>query len=126
MREATAEIESVLGWLGIRKSSRRRDAVTSTRDACATRWIRSIVFHLHFHVSWLKGESQHLDRGRDFDVLVADDEIQRSIAGLIRSCLLGGRRIWFSDLFARRTFILFIVHVQSANDEKLSTRVGNL
>src|SRR5439155_2856889 len=99
---------------------------TSTRDARATQRIRSIVFHLHFHVSWLKGESQHLDRGRDFDVLVADDEIQRSIGGLIRSCLLGRRRIWFSDLFARRTFILFIVQVQSANDEKLSTRVGNL
>src|SRR5947208_3393052 len=126
MREATAEIASFLGWLGIRKSSRRRDAVTSTRDACATRWIRSIVFHLHFHVSRLKDESQHLDRGRDFDVLVANNEIERSVARLIRTCRLGARRICLGGLFARRTFILFIVHVQSADDKKLSTRAHDL
>src|SRR5436190_396983 len=85
MREATAEIESVLGWFGIRKSSRRRDTDAGTRDECATRWIRSIVFRLHFHVSWLEGEPQHLDRGRHFDVLIANDEIERSIAGLRRA-----------------------------------------
>src|SRR5438067_6161422 len=126
MREATAEIESVLGWFGIRKSSRRRDTDAGTRDECATRWIRSIVFRLHFHVSWLEGEPQHLDRGRDFDVLIANDEIERSIAGLRRSFLLGWRRVRFGSLLARRTFVLFIVHVQSANDKKLSGRAGDL
>ena len=91
-----------------------------------------VIGHSNFGIlsirvhSWLKGESQHLDRGRDFDVLIANDEIQRSIARLFRSCRLGPRRVWFSGLFARRTFVLFIVHVQRANDEKLPTRTCDL
>ena len=70
---------------------------------------------------WLKGKLQHLDRGRNFDVLVAHDEIQRSGGtGMSWSYLLSFDRRWRCHPFARRTFVFLVVHIQRANDKKLS------
>jgi hypothetical protein len=117
MREAAAKIESILGWLRVWKSSWRRDGVTGTRDACATRKIPFVIFIRVIRVhSWLnpevlEGKSEHLDPGGDFDVLVTDNEIQRGVSWLARSRWYNWRRSYFGGLFARRTFVLFIVHI---------------
>src|SRR6266567_9266164 len=77
---------------------------------------------------WLKLESksQHFDRSRHFDMLVAYDEIQRSgCARLRRSRLLGSSWSRLCGLLSRRTFVFFVVHVQRANDENLPAGTCN-
>ena len=67
-----------------------------------------VVIRVH---ACLKHESQHLDSGGYLDVLVANVEIQSRFIW---------RRTWLSCFFARRTLVLFVAHMQRANDEKLS------
>src|SRR5947208_3362542 len=70
--------------------------------------------------SWLERKSQHFDRGRDFDVLVANDEVQSP--GCTRTRLRAWRRRWVRASLSRRTFVFFVVHVQRANDKELPGR----
>src|SRR5215469_2676390 len=64
--------------------------------------------------SWLKRKAEHFDGGGDFDVLSANDEVERAGALLAGRCLRnwGWRRR--SASFARRTFVFFVVNVQRA------------
>src|SRR5436309_11486729 len=70
--------------------------------------------------SWLKGKAQHFDRRRDFDVLIAHDEIQSPGSRLAWRRLRTRRRHWACASLARWTFVFFVMHIQCANDEKLS------
>ena len=77
----------------------------------------------------LKSEPDQLDPGRGFDVFVTDDEIERgSRRRFRRSSWSGGRRRGrcTCTLLTRRPFVLFISHVQNANDIKLLGRAGDL
>ena len=73
-----------------------------------------------------KCELQHLDPGRDFDVLVANDKIQRRVGRLGWSCGLIYRRIRLGRFFARRAFIPFVSHIQSTNNIELPGRTCDL
>ena len=64
----------------------------------------------------LKSKAQHFDSGGDFDVLVADNEVQRADALQAGRCLrVWGRRGLRGPLMGR-AFVFVVVHVESAND----------
>src|SRR5205807_9963484 len=72
---------------GNKKKDRRRDkrgtviVFPNPVHGIARSTFNALVFHFRFTRS-SKCEPQHLDPGRDFDVLIANDEIQRRVGRL--------------------------------------------
>jgi hypothetical protein len=62
---ASANSESVPNWNLV------------IRICFVTRHSDFVILHIRVH-SWLKRKTQHLDRGGDLDVLVANNEVQRA------------------------------------------------
>lgn len=68
----------------------------------------------------LKRKPQHFDRRGDFDVLVADDEVQGAGALLAGRCFWAWGRRRRSGSLVWWAFVFFVVHVERANDEELA------